>query len=125
MHTGRKLRGHAFGMVGLLIAQYVLGMLANLYVQFPENQTEWQMWDFAKTQPLILTHIALGMLLLFGTLVLVIRAINAKNRPWRIASGLAFGSIVLAIVSGSEFITTQNDWLSLAMSLFFIVALVS
>jgi hypothetical protein len=117
-----KLRIHAFFLIGFLVGEYLLGMLTNLFVMLPEAQTGSQQWEFARTQPLVMAHIILGLLLLIGSIILYIRAIRAKSQTWKIASGIGLGSILLAIVAGSEFITSQQDYYSLVMSLLFIVA---
>jgi len=46
-----------------------------------------------------------------------------KNRVWKIA-GIATGSAIVAWICGEEFISKQVGWYSLAISLFFIIALV-
>jgi multisubunit Na+/H+ antiporter MnhC subunit len=125
MDANPKLRGHALGLMGLLVVQYVLGMLSNMYVSFPENNTDWQQWHYAEGQLLIVAHIVVGMALLLGMIVLWVRAMKLRDKAWKIAGGLGTGSVVLAIVSGSEFISNQKDGYSFAMSLFFITAVAS
>lgn len=107
-------------MLGFLIGQYVLGMLTNLYVKFPENKTNYQQWQYANGQLLIGLHIILGVLLLIGSIVLLVRAIRMKDRVWRVAATIGLGSILLAVISGSEFISTQNHAYSLIMSALFV-----
>jgi heme A synthase len=125
MKASQKLRGHAIGLLGLLAVQYVLGMLSNLFVSFPEHNSDWQQWEYAKQQLLVMSHIVVGMLLLVGTIVLLVRAIQTHDKAWKISAGLGFGSILLAIISGSEFISSQSDSYSLVMSLFFLTAVMS
>jgi len=122
MKTNNKLRVQAYFLLGFLSLQYLLGMLTNLFVAFPENNTDLQQWEFAKTQFMLMAHIILGILLLVGAIMLYIRAFQAKDRHWKIASGIGLGSILLAILSGSEFISTQSEYYSLVMSLLFILA---
>src|SRR6476646_1189324 len=117
-----KLQTQAWYLLAFLACQYILGMLANLFIAFPEGNNDWQQWEFAKTQLLLMAHIVLGMLLLIGSIALYIRAFRAKDRTWKIASGIGLGSILLAIISGSEFISSQQEYYSLVMSVLFIVA---
>ena len=121
----KNFRSHSIGLLVLLAIQYTLGMLVNLYVKFPPDVTTNQQWDFARDQWLLMAHIGLGMLILIGSIALWVMAIRAKDRVWKIASGLAFGSILLAIITGSEFISMQKEPYSFAMSLFFITAIAS
>lgn len=118
-----SLSRHGIGLMGGLVVQYILGMLTNLYVSFPENGTVNQNWEFTRGQWLVLAHILIGLLLIFGTASLYVRAIRAKDRTWKIAGGIAAGSVILAFVSGEEFVSNQSDVYSFAMSLFFILAL--
>lgn len=118
-----QLRLQGFFIIGFLLVQYLLGILSNLYVQFPDNNTDWQHWHFAKGQLLIVAHIVVGMLLLIGMIVLYIRAFRSKDKIWKIASGIGLGSVLLAIMSGSEFISTQSAIYSFVMSVLFVIAL--
>jgi hypothetical protein len=122
MRKNDKLQIQSLFLIGFLVGEYLLGMLTNLFVAFPQGSADWQQWEFARTQLLVISHIVLGLLLLAGAIVLYIRAFRAKDRTWEIASGVGLGSIFLAIVSGSAFISTQLDYYSLLMSLLFIVA---
>lgn len=116
-----KLSKHALGILGLLVVQYVLGMIANLYVTFPDNSNEYQHWKFAKTQFVVMGHIIVGFLILFGTIALLVRAIKTNDRAWKVPSIVALVCVVLAIMSGSEFISTQAQLYSLIMAILFIV----
>ncbi len=112
-------------MIVLLGAQYILGMLSNLFVQFPETGTETQMFEFARTQLPEIAHILLGLVLFVLAVILWIRAIRARSRLWTVAGGIGLVAILTAVVSGARFIPTQNDLYSLVMSLAFIVALLA
>lgn len=108
-------------MLALLACQYILGMLTNFFVPFPEGPAD-QQWQFASTQLLPMAHIVLGLALLVGALVLLVKAIRLKDRVWKIASSVGLGAILLAVEAGSEFVTTQEEGYSFAMSILFIVA---
>jgi len=110
-------------MIGLLVAEYILGMINNLFVHFPEGGTEVQMWEFAWRQFSISSHIILGIILLLAGLLVVIRAIQNGNQSGIIFSGIGFIAVLLAGFSGSRFIPTQQDLYSLSMSIAFLIAL--
>ncbi len=111
-------------MIAFLIVQYILGMITNLFVQFPESATDGQLWVFAWSQISEASHIILGLLLFVGALVFLIRAIRAKDRNWIIASAIGLAGIVSAIYGGVSFIPSQVDRYSLLMSIAFLVAFV-
>ncbi len=119
--TQNGFKTHALIMIGLLVIQYALGMVSNLFVQFPQTDQAAQQWEFARTQLSEMAHIALGMLLFLSAILFVIRAIRKHSRRWIISSIIGLLAILTAIVSGSTFISTQVDAYSLVMSLAFIV----
>lgn len=120
----KGFRTHSIVMLVLLLIQYVLGMITNLYVQFPENSQPEQLWAAAQSQFASMAHIILGMLLLVVAILIIVRAVMSKNRTlvWISVAGLV--SILVAIISGSMFINAQSDVYSLVMAIAFIVSLV-
>ncbi len=123
--TPRRLRSQGWEMIFALAVQYILGMITNLFVQFPDTTVEGQLWEFAWTQVSEAAHIILGLLLSIGAVMLLIRSINYKNRTWTIAASVGLAGILTAIYGGVRFIPTQNDLYSLVMSIAFIVALLA
>jgi len=73
------------GLLGLLVIQHGLGMLSNLYVSFPENNTDWQQWRYDEGQLLLIAHIAVGMVLLLRMIALWVRGAKLGDKPWKIA----------------------------------------
>lgn len=121
----QKLTNHSLGLIGALIVQYVLGMLTNLFVAFPDSNSPIAHWEFARGQWLIMSHIIVGTLIVIGTVALYVRAVKLKDKTWKIAGGITLGSVILAWLSGEEFITSQTDVHSFSMALFFLIALLS
>lgn len=121
----RALRPHAYGMIGLLTIQYLLGMATNLFVTFPSGLSEKNSWLFAWRQPFLALHMIVGTCLLIGTLTLVVRAIKTRDRVWTIASVSAGVAIVVAYATGSLFVSTQSDTYSYLMATGFIVAILA
>jgi heme A synthase len=113
------------GLIIGLVVQYLLGMYVNMFVPFPEQGSEAQMWEFAKSHPSVMAHILIGTILLLNALFFFIRALRSKDTIWKKTSGLGVLGIVIAFVAGEQFIGSQNDVLSYAMSLGFILALLS
>lgn len=115
----------AIVLIGFLILQYALGMAANLFVPFPPDAGAGQSWRFAWTQILVASHIVIGILLVIGAAVFVVRSIRKKDQAWIILSSLGLLAILVAGVSGTLFITTKGDWYSYAMSLAFLIAFIA
>ncbi len=118
----RGLRVHGILMILLLAVQYILGMINNFFVNFPQSGQPETMWRYAASQASEISHIFLGLLLFVSAVILVIRAIRARNRSWIIASTIGLIGIMSAIYGGVTFIPSQNDQLSFVMAVAFMVA---
>gem|GEM_PF-2964140 len=114
-------RGLALLIVALLVLQFVLGMLSNLFVTIPDVEP-WRVFHYFG--PVVLHTL--------NALCLVVFAVNygvitrRKAKAMRIAGAIGGIGIVVAFLSGVTFVNRgQNDVYSFTMSLGFIVALVS
>ena len=123
MHV--NLRTHGVIILILLILQYGLGMFTNLFVEFPEGQSETQTWEFAWKQWPLAAHIILGLGLFTLAVLLCIRSARVRNKRWILASGVGLLSIFVAGASGAAFIPTQMEAYSFSMALSFVVAVVA
>lgn len=112
-------------IIGLLVVQYLLGMYTNMFVAFPENKHEGQLWQFAWHQPSLVLHILVGFSLLFGAISLVVRSIKQKNKSWIYASSIGTIAILSGISVGALFIPTQIDIYSFLMAISFIIAFIA
>ena len=119
------LRTHAVFMIVLLVLQYILGMVANMYVQFPDTTQPGQLWEFARTQFATGAHILIGTLLVVGAIIFVIRAALQKSGGWIASSVLGLISLLIAFFAGVTFVTFQVDAFSLVMALAFIAAFIA
>lgn len=109
----------AVSMVGLLVIQYALGMLANAYSEIPEDKPDQVFHQFG----LINIHSYLAGLLLILAVVFLYQATKAGKYKAPAIGGVV--NIVLAAVFGHIFVMTQNDVYSILMALAFIGALMS
>ena len=112
-------------MIIALILQYLLGIASNLFTQFPDTKDAGRLWLYAWSQTSLALHIILGLLLLFGSIILIIRALIKRDFIWIIASVVGFLAIIGSVIAGAIFITSQSNVYSFAMSVGFIVALLS
>lgn len=109
----------------ILILQYLLGMAANLFVQFPDTTNEGKLWEFAKGQWTIVTHMIIGLGLIIGGIVLLVRAFGRKDKNWIKAGSFGLFGILVAVITGAQFIPTQQDFYSYLMASAFIVSVLS
>lgn len=130
-------RRHAFVLLLALGLQFLFGMLTNLYVQVPAAHPGalldnyfvgvalgvW--WALAHSALWLRVHVALGLLLFVGAIMLVVRAVHARDRLWIIVSSLGLLGIVGAGFNGASFMNYGHDVSSLIMSATFLLALIA
>jgi hypothetical protein len=105
-------------MVGLLTLQFILGMLANLYVTIPKV-APYDVWHHLGP---VVFHSVNALILIILSVIFLIRAIKEKNSV--IIGSISVICISLATYSGVTFVLTgQMDIYSLIMSMGFIVVL--
>jgi len=106
----------------LLVIQYILGMIANLEVQFPAGN----IWGWVFQNSLIIQlHIYIGTLLIVVALVALILSMIARHTIGIIAAVAGLALLIFAWQSGAQFLATQQNDLSLRMALGFIGAFVA
>ena len=94
----------------LLIIQYVFGMIANLEVQLPSGNA----WGWIGSNSLIIQlHLYLGTLLLIVALVALILSIVARHAAGIIGAVIGLVLLILAWLSGAQFLATQQNTSSL------------
>ena len=121
----KGLRIYALVIIGILVIQYTLGMISNMFVQFPDTTDPGQLWEFARSQFATGAHILIGTLLLLGAVVFVIRPVRQHNRSWIASSLVGLIAILTAFYGGVTFVSTQLNAYSLVMALSTIVAFVA
>jgi len=119
------LRIQAHIIFGFLIIEYLLGMVASLFVQFPDTNKERILWQFANGQWSIVLHMLIALGLVLSGIVFLIRTIRKRNKYWIISASVGLVSLLIATFAGVEFVSMQNDAASYTMSTAFIIALVS
>jgi hypothetical protein len=106
-------------ILGLLILQFVLGMLANLYQELPDTDREVVLKQFGY----ISVHglVAL-MLLVFGGWLVYLTKRSGRSMRLPVAG---LGAMLVAFVCGLAFVSTGNDLWSLLMAITFLGAFIN
>jgi len=97
-------------------------MIANLEVQLPSRNTV--SWVF-RNSIIIQLHIYLGTLLIVAALVTLILSLAARSLAGIVAAVAGLALLVLAWLSGVQFLTAQQNDLSLRMALGFMGAFIA
>jgi hypothetical protein len=118
----------------LLAAQYLVGMLVNLYVQVPAvhpgaNAPEYfsgvvqgVAWALLHAPLWLQVHTILGLLLFIASLFLIGFAIAARLRAWIILSVIGLFGIMAGGFNGASFMNYGHDFSSLLMSIGFLLS---
>ena len=114
-----RLRMSSLGSVVMLIVQFILGIIYNLYGTAPTSAKHIGLFS----SPDLALHVILGILLLIAAAGQVIRAVGTRHRLaiWLSAVGLL--AIVAAGFAGLGFTGSGAAGASLGMSLAFATAL--
>jgi hypothetical protein len=115
-----RLRGASIGLVAMLVIEFILGMIYNLYGTAPTSKKSIGLFS----SPDLALHVILGLLLFVAAVFHLIRAIGTRHALsiWLSAIGLL--SIIGAGFAGLGFTGSGAASASLGMSLGFALALV-
>jgi hypothetical protein len=125
----------AAGLVGMLAAQFVLGMLSNFYANIPtrlpgehgglDNRLGTAArWALLHGPVEVQVHVALGLLLGVAGIALTGMSIRLRSYPWLPLAPLGLLAVAGAGVGGAAFLAYgQRDLYSLLMAIGFLAAL--
>ena len=114
-----RLRMASLGVVVMLIIQFILGMIYNLYGTAPTSTKAIGLFS----SPTIALHVIVGILLGLAAIVQLVRAIGTRHSLSIWLSALGLLSIIGAGFAGLGFSGSGAAGASLGMSLAFAVAL--
>jgi hypothetical protein len=123
-----RLRGTSFGMLVMLIVQFAIGIVVNLYVTVPATDRGGLLRAIGKAlsdpPASLASHAGLGLLIVLAAIGLVVRAVVARHVPTIVLSVIGLLAIIGAALNGARFVADggQNN-ASLAMALSTAVAM--
>jgi hypothetical protein len=109
----------SFGAVTMLIIEFILGMIYNLYGTMPTATKSIGLFS----SPVLALHVIVGILLFIAAVMLLVRAIGARHRLTIGLSALGLVGIVAAGFAGLGFTSKGAAGASLGMALAFAVSL--
>ncbi|MBV9855668.1 MAG: hypothetical protein JOY82_14340 [Streptosporangiaceae bacterium] len=109
----------SFGLVMMLIIQFVLGTAYGLYGTAPTARKSIGIFS----SPLLAVHVVFGILLILAAIDLLVRAIRAKIQVAVITSVTGLLSIIAAAAAGSAFTRDGAIGASMGMAVATAVAL--
>lgn len=125
----RRLRVRAIVISLLLVVQFFLGMITNLYVTIPDSHpganaqnyfsgaASSVAWAISSGPSAWLPmHAALGLLLVLGSLEFIVFAARSRNKIWLWSSIAGASFIIGAGFNGASFLVFGKDYSSLIMA---------
>jgi hypothetical protein len=108
----------------MLVVQYGLGIILNLYVPVPASDAHAGLTQEVANGPVMLTlHALLGLALVGAALVLLVRAVRMEDRVIAVLAAAGLTAVGGAFASGEIFVRNGQSGASLAMALLTGVAL--
>lgn len=129
-----RLRRATLALIILLLAQFALGIAANLYATVPAHHPGAHTvnfftgslnsirWALGHTAPVLAAHTALGLLIVLAAIGLLVQAVYLSHRRTLVAAALGMLLVIGAGFNGASFLDFGNDVNSLIMSLLFALA---
>jgi len=119
MSATRRLRMASLGVISMLILEFIFGIANNLYGTAPTSAKPIGLFS----NGWLAVHVVLAILLVITAVVLVIRAVSARQRlpMWMSVIGLL--GIIAAGGAGIGFTRSGASGSSLGMSIAFAIAL--
>jgi hypothetical protein len=123
-----RLRARAMVLSLLLVVQFFVGMITNLYVTVPARHPGADAhsyftgavrsvgWAISGGSAWLAIHAALGLLLALGSIEFIVFAARSRNRRWTwlAVAGCAF--LIGAGFNGASFLVFGKDYSSLIMA---------
>ena len=118
------LRRVSLAALTMLVVQYGLGIILNLYIPVPLSDAHASLGQEIAAGPAMLTlHALLGLALIGAALVLLLRAVRLEDRVVAVLAAAGLTAIGAAFASGEIFVRNGQPGASLAMALLTGVAL--
>ena len=123
---GRVLTALVLANVLLLVAQYLLGMYVNLFVQFPDSLPQGNGWSWVfSNSSVTVAHVVLGPAIALLSIAVLGLSIAHRRALVITSSALGLLMVLFAWLSGSDFLSRgQQDSSSYTMAIGFVAAMV-
>jgi cytochrome bd-type quinol oxidase subunit 2 len=119
-----RLRHMSVAMLVMLVIQYGLGIILNLYVEVPASDAHAGILTEIATAPAVLTvHAVLGVALIGTAILLVGTAAQIRDRLLAVLATAGLTTLGGAFGAGEIFVRSGQDMASMAMAVLTGVAL--
>jgi prolipoprotein diacylglyceryltransferase len=96
---------------GIFAGILVVFLFAAFNINFTDKDKSYaDNWKFALSHPTILLHILFATVVLIGSLILLVRSIRSKKKPWIIWSAIGAISLFIAYGYGEVYVKTLSNY---------------
>jgi len=103
---------------GLVIALAAAAALAGADIKIPGGRSSASNWKFAATHPTLLLHLIVATAALVMAVIVLIMSVRSRSRPWMTLSAAGLAFVLLAFVSGCDYVATlqrgADDYMGIA-----------
>jgi hypothetical protein len=118
------LRGNTFGILAMLIVQFAIGIVVNLYATIPARDKGSGIVGaigraLTNGPGSLATHAGLGLLIVLAAVALVVRSIVTRHTASIVLSVIGLAAIASAALNGARFVADggpANASLAMALS---------
>ena len=125
------LRGNTFGALAMLIVQFAIGSVVNLYATIPAKDKGRGIFGaigraLTNGPASLAAHAGLGLLIVLAAVALVVRSVASRHAASIVVSVIGLAAIASAALNGARFVADGGPAsASLAMALSTAVAMLS
>jgi len=118
------LRGTTFGVLAMLIVQFAIGIVVNLYATVPAQDKNSGIFGaigraLTSGPASLAAHAGLGLLIVLAAAALVVRSVVSRHTASIVLSVIGLAAIVSAALNGARFVADggpANASLAMALS---------
>lgn len=92
----------------IVLELIVVVALASFSTHFSTGESSTKAWSFVTHHPLILLHVVFGTIVVVEATVLLVRACLKRWRQWIVVAALGLACVLIAWVSGENYVATQH-----------------
>jgi heme A synthase len=116
-----RMRRLAWGLLGMLVLENLLGIFANLYVTLPSSNAIQSIFT---SYPVLALHVVLAFVMVAAAAFLVVFAHRNGYRRFRNLGALEVVFLAVAIQEGFAYAATLDSAFSLGMDVAFLLAVI-
>jgi CDP-diglyceride synthetase len=87
----------------------VVVALVSVNISFPSHESSSKAWSFVTHHPVLLLHVVFGTIVIGEAIAFLIRASLDRRRRWIILGTVGLAFVLIAWVSGENYVATQHN----------------